>query len=179
MGLLLIFSKLGVPQTIQRQKLEDLFRFTAEAFNAASPPLRGLSLEECLRQYALFTREQADNTLWKDDQAGVQARLFDSAAQFGRQIRTAFGVRKAEDVMEAGSLVYRLLKIEFQGKPAGDIAIKRCFFSAYYTPEVCRLISSLDAGLLAGLSAGGKLTFSQRITEGQSECRAHLEIPAQ
>jgi hypothetical protein len=34
----------------------------------------------------------------------------------------------------------------------------------------------LDAGLLAGLSDGGRLVFSQRITEGYACCRARLWV---
>jgi len=33
-------------------------------------------------------------------------------------------------------------------------------------PQVCRLVSALDRGLMAGLARGGELSFRQRITEG-------------
>ena len=79
--------------------------------------------------------------------------------------------------MQMGELIYKVLKIEFQGEPRGNIVIKRCFFSAYYSRSVCQLISSLDEGLLTGLSGGGKLIFSQRITEGHECCRAYLDAP--
>jgi hypothetical protein len=178
LGILLVLSKLGIPQSIQKQKLEVLFNFTAEAFNAKAPSLKGLSLDEGLKQYALFTRDQATMVIEQGGQAAVEARLFESASRFGREIRTTFQVATPEDVMVAGALIYRLLKIDFEGKAGGDVAIKRCFFSAYYSPRVCQIMSSLDAGVMAGLSGGGKFTFSRRITEGNSECCAHLELPA-
>ena len=78
--------------------------------------------------------------------------------------------------MQASAIIYRALRIEFQGEPDGTIVIKNCFFSDYYSGEVCRIISSLDEGLLAGLSAGGKVNFSQRITEKKECCRAYLEM---
>ena len=34
----------------------------------------------------------------------------------------------------------------------------------------------LDEGIAAGLSGGGKLTFSQRITEGKPQCEASFDL---
>jgi len=78
--------------------------------------------------------------------------------------------------MQMSAVIYKMLKIEFHGDSHGDIVIKRCFFSTYYSSNVCHLISALDEGLLAGLSGGGQFSFSQRITEGYSVCRAYLEM---
>ena len=107
----------------------------------------------------------------------MQSRLFQNAYRIGQQFKADFNINTAEEVMRMGALIYKFLKIDFQGEPQGNIVIKRCFFSAYYSSKVCRLISSLDEGLLAGLSGGGKLSFSQRITEGNECCRAYLEAP--
>jgi hypothetical protein len=71
-------------------------------------------------------------------------------------------------------LVYKIIRIDLQGGPEGHILIRKCFFSHYYSYEVCRVISSLDEGLLAGISGGGRLKFDQRITEGHDCCRARL-----
>jgi len=68
-----------------------------------------------------------------------------------------------------------MLGIDFLGEPDGSMVMTRCFFSDYYSSPVCRLISSLDEGLLVGLAGGGRLSFSQRITEGHECCRAHLD----
>jgi len=57
------------------------------------------------------------------------------------------------------------------------VIIKYCGFSRFYTGRVCRLISALDGGTFAGLSGGGKLEFSQRITEGHDCCRGRLLFP--
>ena len=61
-----------------------------------------------------------------------------------------------------------------RGLCRNEFAIRRCFFSGFYSPEVCRLISSLDEGLAAGLT-GGKLCFVQRITDGGSCCKGHID----
>ena len=63
---------------------------------------------------------------------------------------------------------------DLQGDARGEVVINRCYFSRFFSSEVCRLMSAMDAGLFAGLSNGGVLTFSCRITEGQPCCRAHF-----
>jgi len=159
---------------VRRKKLEALFAATADAFQTPQPSTRGLALDECLRQYALFTRQQADDAIRRHGEAEVRQRLYRNALQMGRQLRNDFRI-SASQVMSVGALVYRLLGIDFHGEPGGNIVIRSCFFSKYYSGEVCRLISGLDEGLLVGLAGGGKLNFRQRITEGHECCLAQLE----
>jgi hypothetical protein len=176
MGLILAVSTLYVPPFVRKRSLAKLFKATAEAFETTVPATRNLSHDECLKMYAQFTREQADKSIRQGKQLETQSRLFQNACGLGRQLKADFKVNTPEDVMRMAKLVYRILKIDFQGEPEGNITIKRCFFSAYYSSQVCRLISSLDEGLLVGLAGGGKLSFSGRITEGDECCRAFLEI---
>ena len=107
----------------------------------------------------------------------VKTGLFQNAFRMGREIRRNFRLRSPGEVMEMSRILYRFLGIDFEGKAGGDVTIKSCFFSHYYSPQVCRLISSLDEGLAAGLSDGGRLDFSQRITEDKDCCKARLVIP--
>lgn len=174
MGLLLTVATIYVPAPVRRRKVEMLFRATADAFQTAPPSTEGLSYDECLTRYARFTREQADNAIRQGSESEVQSRLFENAYRIGRQLGTDFKVHVA-DVMRMGAIVYKMLGIDFHGEPGGNIVIKRCFFSSYYSSQVCGLISSLDEGLLVGLAGGGSLSFKQRITEGHACCLAHLQ----
>ena len=45
-------------------------------------------------------------------------------------------------------------------------------FRRFYTPAQCRVMSRVDAGIIAGICGGGKLRFTQRITEDCSCCKA-------
>jgi hypothetical protein len=173
MGLLLAVSTLYVPQFIRKQKLEMLFKATADAFQFTVPSTRGISFDDSLKLYAQFTREHAENSIRYSKESEIQPRLFQNANRIGRQFKADFKVNSG-DVMQMGSLIYRILKIDFRGEPGGNIVIRSCFFSTYYSGKVCRLISSLDEGLLVGLAGGGKLKFYQRITEGDKCCRACL-----
>ena len=79
--------------------------------------------------------------------------------------------------MALARVLYRLLDIEFQGDEVGDVVVSRCYFSRFYSGQVCQVMSAVDRGLFAGLSDGRQLLFSARITEGQGRCRAHLHVP--
>ena len=76
--------------------------------------------------------------------------------------------------MIMGKILYEMLGIEFLDTGQGTITIPKCFFSQYYTDQICQLISALDEGVLAGLSGGGRLDFSQRLTEGNDCCKAQF-----
>ena len=174
MGLLLDIAKIHVPRFMKKRKLEMLFNATADAFLTSAPSIKGLSHDESLILYAQFTREQAEISLQMGDQLRAQSCLLNNAYQIGLQFKNDFKIHSNTEIMQMGSLIYSLLKIDFRGDPEGDIVIRGCFFSKYYSGKVCRLISSLDEGLLTGLCGGGKLNFSQRISEGHECCRAYL-----
>jgi hypothetical protein len=107
---------------------------------------------------------------------GYQAweRIRSNALRIGENIREQLKIRTLKEALQACEVIYNALKIEFRWNLQSRIDIRRCFFSSIYSGEVCRIISSLDQGLLAGLSGGLRLEFSHRITEGESCCRAHL-----
>jgi hypothetical protein len=177
MGLILGMAGVHIPAFMQKRNLDLLLRATADAFQVTCPVTGRLSYLETLEGYARFTRDNAQQTILRGDPAEVQSRLWQNTFRIGRQLHRDFHIRTAAETMRLGAIIYRTIKIDFQGDNRGNILIKRCFFSDYYSSEVCRLISFLDAGLLAGLSGGCKLSFRQRITEGNEHCRAYLEGP--
>lgn len=168
--------QLCMPEFIKKKKLNELFRLTADAFQSELPELDGLSFTECLSKYALFTREQAESYL----QSGrpleeVKHRLYQNSCFFGQNLRKSLRIATWEGAVTVLEVIYKLLGIDFQCDRQGELIIKQCFFSRYYSGEVCRLVSSLDEGLTAGLSGGGRLCFNQRITEGCSCCKGFLD----
>ena len=69
----------------------------------------------------------------------------------------------------------RFLQVGATLDAQGELRIRSCYFSSFYSSGVCRLISALDAGVAAGLSSGGRLVFSRRLTEGHDCCLARFE----
>ncbi len=137
------------------------------------PPGRARGAHGRLKEYALFTRDRAEQALGgSGDLPAIDHRLFGAALAVGRGYRLRLKVRGTRDAMAAARLIYRGLGIDFRGTSEGTVIIRRCAFAEVYTPRVCALVSALDRGLLAGLTGGGVLEFQQRITEGADSCRA-------
>jgi hypothetical protein len=177
MGLLVSALGINTPDFVKKSALRQLFNATAAAFEVEVPRLAGLDYKGCLAEYALFTMTQADRRL--RDGSGLEAvgeRLYRNAFRLGRRYGRWLRHGSVQDVMATGRVLYRILDIDFQGDPEGEVAISHCHFSRFYSGEVCRLMSAMDAGLFAGLSNGGELTFTLRITEGQPFCRARFRL---
>lgn len=187
--MLVKIAKLYIPEYIKNKKLDDLFRLTAIAFQIGVPELRGLPFKSRLAEYACFTKEQAEKYLnWEGAEEerknridAIKEKLYRGSFLLGDDLRKKLHIKTLKQAAEALQLIYRIIGIDFlyeeeslerSGKPHG-FAVKACFFSEYYSEEVCALISSLDAGLAAGLSCGG-LSFTQRITEGCSCCKGYF-----
>lgn len=166
---------LYAPTFIKRRALEELFSRTAAAFESTVPKARGRSYDERLRQYALFTCAQVEDVSRRGgDMNAIQDRLYERALRMGVALRKLFRVTDLDEATALSRTLYHMIGIDFRGTPDGEVVINRCYFSRFYTAEVCRVISSLDAGILAGLSGGAQLQFYQRLTEGSDRCRACL-----
>jgi hypothetical protein len=166
------------PAILKRQALAQLFRATAAAFMCDMPALFGLSRAQCLVAYARFTAGRAEDALCRgDDLPGLQERLYANAYRLGRTPGRLLRIHTVDDVMLLGRFLYSVLDIDFEGSGGdGEIVIGRCYFSSFYSPQVCQLMSAMDRGLLAGLAGGGELIFSARITCGEACCRARFTL---
>ena len=176
MGLLLTLSQICVPEPAKKRELERLFEAGAAAFQTQAPSRVGLSYEDRLRSFAQFTRSEAERHLLSKDIRNVKKSLFDGAFQLGKEYRSRFRLKTIDDTMRMARVMYGLLGIDLRGNVDGELTVRRCLFSAYYSLEVCKVISSLDEGLMAGLSGGCGLSFSERITDGSKRCRAILDV---
>jgi hypothetical protein len=168
-----------MPSIVKRHELAQLFQSTAAAFQCDMPRLSGLSREQCLREYARFTADRAEKVLRSgSDISEVRERLYRNAYHLGRTPGRLLRVRSVEDVMALAQFLYGILDIEFYGSGSGEITISRCYFSSFYSPAVCQVMSAMDRGLLAGLAGAGDLVFTQRITEGRPCCRGRFTLAA-
>jgi ferredoxin len=172
----LLLMRLYVPAAMRRRELEELFGRTAAAFAQPVPPARGRSVRARLADFARATRDWAEAALAAgEDLEGIDARLYRSARHLGRVYRARLGIGSLAQAFAAARAIYRGLGIDLKADPrTGSVTVHRCMFSACYSARVCRVISALDRGLFSGLSGGGELAFSRRITEGHAQCRAHF-----
>jgi hypothetical protein len=177
MDLLLKILPHNLPAFIRKEILAELFDATAAAFDCPAPAHNHLAYNECLRAYALFTREQAERALQAGgDLPALKTRLYQNAYPLGASLRKWLGLDTVGEVMELGQILYRAIGVEIQEDTRGEMTVERCYFSQFYSGAVCDLISALDDGVFSGLSGGGRLAFSERLTEGRECCRAKLQL---
>ena len=175
MSLLLRIPARYVPPFVKKKAVKTLLTLTAEAFGSPAPPLRGLSCDDSLRAFAVFTRDETQRALRSGkDLTAIKSTLFDQACMLGARCRRWFRIRSIDDALLAARMLYSFCRIDFRGSHNGEIAVCACFFSAYYSGDICRVIASLDAGLLAGLTGGRRLSFNSRMTEGATTCSGFL-----
>jgi hypothetical protein len=186
LNLLLKLLPTNLPVLIRQEILSELFQATAGAFKCPVPAFDHLSHEDLLKSYALFTREQAGYALhFGRDLRALKTQLYRNAYPLGAKLREWFGIDTMDEVMELGKILYQAIGIEIEGDPQGNVTVNRCYFSQFYPSPVCDLISALDDGVFSGLSGGGRLVFSQRLTEGAERgiprqcCRARLSSRAE
>jgi hypothetical protein len=180
MSLLVSVLEVYTPEFVRKRALTQLFNATAAAFGLEAPPLAGLTSDECLAKYARFVQSHAGQCLQDgNDPKELEKRLYLSAVEMGRMPNKWLRLLTMQEVMAAARVLYRSLAIDLRGDAHGEVVIPRCYFSDFYPAEVCRLMSAMDRGLFAGLSNGGELAFTSRITEGQPCCRACFRLPNQ
>lgn len=169
----LFAASIWLPPPLRKRKMAELFRFTAKAFGQNPAATGGASGDLSLESYAVFTRRLVENSMAGGrDTTAVRTALRQEALAFGEQIRRQFRVRNREDARGLLVFAYKTIGIALDADAAGRMTVSRCFFSRHYTPETCRVVAALDEGLMAGILGEGTLEFRERITEGQSFCRA-------
>lgn len=175
MSLRLRALELYVPGWMARSAQRRLFDSTASAFGRDTVDVCGLDRRTLLERYASFTARCATQALADGgDTDAVSRRMWRTAYALGRSVRHRLGIRTRDEALRAARLVYRIIGIDLRADRQGHVLVDRCAFAHWYSPDICRLMSSLDAGLIAGLSRGGRLTFSERITEGRPRCLAQI-----
>jgi hypothetical protein len=175
MRLKLFICQLYVPGFIKRAKLARLFKITAQAFTGHETRTTSQRFTMLLSAYAAFTQSQAAAALENPGSLEtIKERLFNHAFKLGKELRHELAVKNHRDFRVAVRAIYRALKIDFACGPGGEFTITRCFFSNFYSGAVCAIISSLDAGLIAGLGNGLHMSFTGRITENCPCCQGRI-----
>ncbi len=175
MSIALKMAEAYVPAFIKKRELKKLLDVAARAFRTVPPSIERLSFGDSLRLFAEFTERETSSAIDRgEDLMMIKKQLFEGAYEMGERFRRAFRLTDGSEALKAGQLIYGILGINFLSTPRGEVTINKCFFSERYSTRTCHVISSLDEGLMAGLSRGGTFTFFQRMTEGFELCKANL-----
>ncbi len=147
-----------------------LMRQTAKAFGVNAPKASPTNL---LKVYAQFTAEEAMRAIQQeDDLEMLHQKLYRMAYDLGRRLRRWLRPQDEQDCQAMIALLYRNIGIQMEEESPGVFCVRTCYFSDFYIPEVCFVISAIDQGIFAGIYQGGRLSFRERITEGRDVCRA-------
>ena len=166
-----------LPSRVKKKKLQELLDITAEAFQISPPHLGKSRFDELLELYALLTSKMAQRYSESEEEVKqVKERLHDGAVRIGERFREELKIRTRKDSMAAAGLLYRAIGIDFRYDESGGVTIRQCYFSEFYSCEVCWIISSLDEGIIEGLSGGGRLSFFSRMTEGNKMCVGAIDF---
>lgn len=187
------------PEWVIRAQLQILLDTTARGFGVKSRRIAHLSAEEALRAYAGFTvkcmekctgsrpgtdarednppgktarEESRPGRSAREERRAAARRLYREAYRTGSRIRRITGFTESADTERLVFYLYRNLQITMEGQIPGEIHVADCYFGRMYTPAQCAVMSLVDSGIIAGLCGGGKLKFTERITEGCGRCTA-------
>ncbi len=162
-------------QSGARMEIRILTWQTARAFGVKAPRGSGHSAPDLLERYARFTAEAAGQALNSGQDLNVLHRkLYHMACRLGGILRRWLAPENEQECAAVLSLLYRNIGITIRETAAGKFCVYQCYFSSFYTPEICAVISAIDQGIFAGVFHGGKLIFRKRITGGCPVCRAYL-----
>lgn len=162
--MLTLVEKYPLP-IVSRLEVLILMKITARAFG--KKPKRILFAKNPLGVYALFTKE----CMKKETD---RKHLYKITRRIGNQIRQISGFTEDADLQRLIFLLYRNIGIRMTGS-LEEIWVEECYFSHHYSPANCAFISAMDRGIVEGLLGGGRLAFTQRLTQGCDRCRACYE----
>lgn len=156
------------PGPVKSIQLQILLNATAEAFYRPKERIWHLSAEKALAAYMSYTISCTENVLVD------KKRVYRQACRLGERIRRFSGFTRKEDLERLVFYLYSNIGIKMAGHLPGEIIVPVCRFSRVYTPEQCRTMSLMDWGIISGICGGGKLVFTERLTQGCGRCRACL-----
>jgi hypothetical protein len=169
----LLLLHLHIPGFVRRSILRELIGATARAFGRDTPDTAKLTATELMAHAIEISRGWADHAIRTDvDLDRLERRMFFEAFEMGRLARHRLRLTSEADGLAAARIIYRAIGIDFRHLGSGHIEVPRCSFARAYGPGICRLMSSMDSGLIAGLTGTHGLRFTERITEGAVACRA-------
>lgn len=154
------------PGWIASAEIQVLLDTTAKAFGVKGLRVWNHRPERALREYAEFT-----SACMKRGTADP-GRLYAESFRTGSAVRRITGFRSRKDIEDLTFYLYSNIGITMGGSIPGEVTVPDCYFSRYYSPQECKVMSSVDSGMIAGIAGGGSLVFTERLTEGRSCCRA-------
>ena len=156
----------------RRLELQLLMHLVTSSLHLPRRCLLFMPSTRSLDVFAAFTAQQLE--LCSDAQ---RQTLHVKAFRLGTRLRQCLSHRDSEALTSLIFLLYRNIGIYMEGHFPGQVTVRSCHFCHHYSPQICQIASLMDSGVICGLFGGGRLEFTQRITEGCPTCHCEL-IPS-
>ena len=167
----LLVLRLHLPAFVRRSILTELVDATARAFGAPPRGREGPCPScWCARSSSRALRPRCREQLGRSRTGRATPVL--RGPRVGSACEGAPQLKTEAEGLAAARVLYGAIGIDFRPGRARDIVVPSCAFAPAYGPQVCRLMSSMDSGLVAGLTGADGIRFTERITEGAVACRA-------
>lgn len=181
------------PVLLKKFEIHVLMQLTASACREKAPSLKGLDASESLAAYRAFT-VRALTGKSREELLVCRRSLYRRSFRIGRFLGALPGLNGKNSKKRLITLLYKNIDITIRfvdstigfedeknekdrtadchAAAPSCITIPHCCFSALYTPQICHIMSGLDAGIICGILGADTLHFSRRLTEGCPDCRA-------
>jgi hypothetical protein len=171
----LTLLRLHLPVPVRRYILRELIAAMGRAFERTPPRMEGRSVRALSATAVERSSTWAQDAIAGDADLGeLEGRLFSEAFALGARVARRLHLGGETEGLVAARLVYGAIGIDLRSRSHGEVVVQRCAFARAYRPDVCRLMSSMDSGLIAGLTGADGLRFTARLTEGAPACRARV-----
>lgn len=153
----------------RRIELQLLMNLVTSTLRMPRKNLLHKSSAQSLDIFATYTAEHLA-TYNQEQQQELHARAYN----LGKRLRKCLISRNNEALTSLTFLLYRNIGISMEGSFPGKVIVSKCHFCHYYSPQICSIASLMDSGVICGLFGGGKLEFTERLTEGHPNCLCNL-----
>lgn len=152
-------------ETGRRIEIQILMNLVTSALRLPRQNLLRKPSARSLEIFAAYTAEHLSTCNHERQQL-----LYNKAFRLGQRLRSCLTCRSNEALTSLTFQLYRNIGICMEGNFPGKVIVSKCHFCHYYSPQICGVASLMDSGVICGLFGGGKLEFSERITDGHQNC---------
>lgn len=158
-----------MPELLKKIQIQILIRVVSKSSNQKIKWVIFQPAKQALNIFALYTMQAIQVS---NDIEALKKSLYQNAYQIGKLCKRLLHVSDTDLLRELIVVLYQNIGIRLQWIDMHHFAVSECYFSKYYSADICHVMSNMDAGIISGLLNMNYLQFSQRITEGKPMCKA-------
>ncbi len=161
-------------ESLKCQGVQTLVNSVAQALEVPAPKVSAHGWPAALHEFRDFSASAIEDALASENPEEKRLALNKRARSVGVLVKNFFKPNRTES-QEVVTRLYAAIEIDVEFVDENTVVINRCYFSERYSPEVCAFMSAFDSGFISEVTGCNRVTFTQRITQGCTCCKAVLE----